>query len=334
MGSRVGLIFVSLSLVAVGSVASADAPARSAATPAPRTARDQGPPSGADESPAGGDGPLELRLWIENDNLLFGSYGRMAGYENDGNDLGRTHASGLHVGYDVDDRVILELDAVTALFTRSVNGEEPGRMMILPIFFHELSWFRLGVGLERPGGPWRLRFGAGVDVSNREQVVAIGASGQQNAWHRFLRYTLGTEAWIYEYVPDGAGIRVGGATDVHAGGFTLADVASILWLEAEGGLGGRLGSLPGASWLEARGRVALGLGNRRGVRLVVGVEHRAYVWLEDPGVMLRSTIDARLDFQLLALEVAVHRYDGDQNERYFVYVFDNTTMTVALWVRI
>lgn len=325
---------MSLSLLSLSAaVARADGPPR-AATPAP-PARERGsaPPSGQSTTRAGQDGPFELRLWIENDNLLLGNYGRMVGHEHDGNDLGRTHASGLHAGYDVGDRVVLELDAASALFTCSVNGEEPGRMMVLPIYFHELSWLRLGLGLEHPGGPWRLRFGVGIDVSNREQVVAIGASGQQNAWHRFLRYGIGTETWIYEYEPDGGGVHVGAATDAHAGGFGVIELAPIAWLEAEGGLGGRLGSLPGASWLEMRGRLAAGLGDRRGVRLLVGVDQRAYVWLEGPGVMLRSTIEARLDFQLLALEVAVHRYDGDQNERYFVYVFDNTTMTVALWAR-
>lgn len=326
---------MSLAWVVLGAVARADGPPR-AATPAPRARPEAAPPSGegaSGEDASGEDGPLELRLWLENDNLLLGSYGGMVGHEHDGNDLGRTHASGLSARYDAGDRVLLELDASTALFTRSVNGEEPSRMMILPIYFHELSWFRLGLGLQSPDGPWRLRFGAGVDVSNREEVVAIGASGQQDAWHRFLRYGLGTATWVYEYVPDGAGIRVGGATDARAGGFAVIELARWAWLEAEGELGGRLGSLPGASWLETRGRFAAGLGNPRGVRLLVGVEQRAYVWLEDAGVMLRSTIDARLDFQLLALEIAVHRYDGDQNVRYFVYVFDNTTMTVALWAR-
>lgn len=314
-------------LVLAGTARADDPPPRPPAPPAP--ARAPAAPSGD----ARRDGPFEIRLWLENDNLLLGNYGRMVGHGHDGNDLGRTHASGIRLGYDLGDRVLLELDAESALFTRSTNGVEPGRMMVVPIFFHELSRFRLGVGLDRPGGPWRIRWGIGLDVSNREEVVAIGASGQQNFWHRFLRYTLNTGTWVYEYHPDGAGIRVGAATDARAGGTTHYELASWSWLEAEGDLGARLGSLPGASWIEAQGRVAAGIGARRGVRLLVSLEQRAYVWLEEPGVMLRSTIDARLDFELLAVQVAVHRYDGDQNELYFVYVFENTTMTVGLWAR-
>ena len=50
--------------------------------------------------------------------------------------------------------------------------------------------------------------------------------------------------------------------------------------------------------------------------------------------MLRSTIDTRLDFSVVVVQLALHRYDGDQNVRYFVYALPNTTMTFALWLRI
>ncbi|AKF04346.1 hypothetical protein [Sandaracinus amylolyticus] len=286
------------------------------------------------DPPVPRDGPFELRLAIENDNLLFGTYARMAGPELDGNDLGRTHASSIGMSYDIADRGVLELDLTSALFTRSISGLPPMHEATLPIHFHELSRLRLGGGIRRGLGPWRIRWGLAVEVSNREEVVAIGATGQQRWWHEFSRYDLDTGVWLYEYHPDGQGIRVGVAADASAGGWTSSTLAPWAWIEAEGDVGGRAGTLPGASWLEPSGRVALSLGDPAGVRLVLGLEQRAFVWIEQPGVMLRSTIDVRLDLSAVVVQLALHRYDGDQNVRYFAYALPNTTMTFALWLRL
>lgn len=280
------------------------------------------------------DGPLVVRLALENDNLLLGGYSRIAGRDLDGTDMGRTHALALSGRYDVGDMLDVRLGASTRLYTVSADGTQPGYLATVPIHFLELDQIRLGGTLHRRRAPWRVRFGLGLDVANREAVFAIGASGQQRAWHELNR-SLGSGVWLFDYRPDGAGVQVGAAADARAGGRTIARLAPWLWLQARGDAGARLGSLPGASWVEMRGGTSVGIGDPRGIRVLLGVAQRAYLWLEQqPGLMARTTIELRLDLEVAALEVAVHRYEGDQNAVYFAYAFANTTMTVALRGRI
>nr|MDQ3032666.1 hypothetical protein [Myxococcota bacterium] len=111
-------------------------------------------------------------------------------------------------------------------------------------------------------------------------------------------------------------------------------IAPWLSLRASGSAGARLATILAGTAVTSRGRLGVSIGEPLGVRLVLSVEQHAYVWVESPGVMLRSTIDARLDFHHAALQVALHRHDGDQNVAYFFYVFPNTTMTIALTGRL
>ncbi|MDQ3036886.1 MAG: hypothetical protein M3Y87_31120, partial [Myxococcota bacterium] len=184
----------------VGIVASLPPSAARADDPG-SAARTLGRPS----TDVGRDGPLVLRLAIENDNLLFGNYARMVGREHDGTDLGRTHTSSLGLRYDLADRVGLRLDLSSQLFTAALGGAEPGRHAMVPVAFHELDRLRLGMGLRQPGAPWRVRLGLAVEISNHEEVT-FGATGQQRGWHDFMANTVRSGAWQYDHRPSGLGV--------------------------------------------------------------------------------------------------------------------------------
>ena len=139
----------SRALAAIGLVLSSLAPAPARADepaavrePAARPPTTREPaahdePAAQEEEPAPSrDGPLVLRLALENDNLLLGNYARMVGRELDGTDLGRTHTAQLMVGYDIDDRVALRLDLSTELYTTALEGRVPGRNEVVPVHFH------------------------------------------------------------------------------------------------------------------------------------------------------------------------------------------------------
>jgi hypothetical protein len=275
---------------------------------------------------------FEAALFLENDNLLFGHYGRMVGHELDGSDIGRTHASGFWAWGRLGDAHALRLEAWSELYTRSVNGEKVSRFATIPIHFHELSGLRLGLDWAPPGAALRARLGVGLDVSN-EADVTFGASGQQQFYHSFSARELASETWQYTYHPTQRQARLGAAVDASVGGRTTLALAPWLWLEAEGHGGLRLGTIFEGSRARAEGRVGAAIGDPRGVHLALARTQRVDVWLAHQGAMVRSTVDARLDLELLALQVAVHRYDGDQNEAYYRYALENITMTVAVAVR-
>jgi hypothetical protein len=279
------------------------------------------------------DGPFVLRLAIDNDNLLFGSYARLAGRELDGTDLGRTHASSIGLGYATGGGVALRLDASSELFTRALDGRSPVRDAMVPIVFHELDRFRLGIALGQHDAPWRVRLGAAAEISNHEEVT-IGASGQQRWWHDFMANTMRSGAWQFDHRPSGQGVTVGAAADAAGGGRATLVLAPWLRLRVAGEGGLRLASIIAGSALTARGRVALSIGEPRGVRLVLSAGQRAHLWLASPGVMVRGSLAARLDLRVLAVEIAFHRYDGDQNAGYYFYALANTTMTASLALRI
>lgn len=296
------------------------------------------PNTGRADPPAAGpprprDGPFVIRLGLENDNLLFGNYGRLVGHEHDGNDLGRTHATRASVAYDWADRTRLHLGLSSQLFTASIDGSLPSRGAMIPLHFHELNRLRLGLILRRPNAPWRLRFGAAFEISNHEYLT-IGASGQQDMWHDLLANTLRTGTWDFDHRRSSFGLTMGVAGDARAGGAVVVQLVPWFGLAFRGSAGLRLASIFAGSALLAQGGMQAIIGDPRGVRLVIGVEQRAYGWLESMGVMLRSTVEMRLDFEVAAFELALHRYDGDQNVAYFYYVFPNTTMNAVLTLRI
>ncbi len=279
------------------------------------------------------DGPFVIQLGLENDNLLFGHYGRLVGHEYDGNDLGRTHATRASIAYEWAERVGLHLGLSSQLFTSSIDGSLPSRGMMIPLYFHELDRLRLGLRFRRPHAPWRLRFGAALEISNHEYLT-MGASGQQDMWHDLLANTLHTGTWDFEHHGSGLGLTVGMAVDGRAGGVTAVPLLPWFGLVFRGNAGLRLASIGAGSALLAQGGIRVVIGDPRGVRFMIGVEQRAYGWIESRGVMLRSTIEVRLDFEVAAFEIDLHRYDGDQNEAYFYYAFPNTTMNVELTLRI
>lgn len=204
---------------------------------------------------------------------------------------------------------------------------------MIPVYFHELDRLRVGLLRQRPNAPWRLRFGAALELSNHE-FLTVGASGQQAMWHDLLANTLRTGAWDFDHHDSGFGWTLGVAGDGRMGGATRVEVASWLGLAFRGGAGLRIASIFAGSALLAQGGVRALLGDRHGARFVIGIEQRAYGWLEHMGVMLRSSIELRLDFEVAAFEIEIHRYDGDQNVAYFHYAFPNTTMNVELTLRI
>jgi hypothetical protein len=274
-----------------------------------------------------------MQLGLENDNLLFGNYGRLVGHEYDGNDLGRTHATRASVAYDWADRLGLHLGLSSQLFTTSIDGSLPSRGAMIPVYFHELDRLRLGLLLRRPNAPWRLRFGAALEISNHEYLT-MGASGQQDMWHDLLANTLHTGTWDFDHHDSGFGLKVGMAADGRAGGATIVQLLPWFGFAFRGSAGLRLASIWAGSALLAQGGMRAVIGDPRGVRLVIGVEQRAYGWLQNMGVMLRSTVEVRLDFEVAAFAIELHRYDGDQNIAYFYYVFPNTTMNAELTLRI
>lgn len=277
-------------------------------------------------------GPFELGVLLENDNLLLGAYRGMAGDASDGTDLGRTHSSSIWLGVRWDAHTALRLDVWSGLYTESISGEGVRAGGTLPVRFLELDRFRLGAELGAPGAPWRVRLGSGVEIGNH-RYDTIGASGQQIFWHELSYELRGGRAWRFEHRDDGHGVDVGATLDAAAGGGTALAIAPWLAIEA-GGLGGaRATTLEAGSSLLVEGRVALRIGDPGGARFLLSLEQRADLWLERAGVMLRSTIDARLDLRYVAIDVALNRYDGDQNEAYFFYATPNTTMTIALLAR-
>lgn len=298
-----------------------------------KTARADPPAARETRARRPADGPFVAQLGLENDNLLFGNYGRLVGHGYDGNDLGRTHATRASVAYDWADRWGLHVGLSSQLFTASMDGSLPSRGAMIPIYFHELDRLRVGLLRQRPNAPWRLRFGAALELSNHE-FLTVGASGQQAMWHDLLANTLRTGAWDFDHHDSGYGWTVGVAGDGRVGGATRVEVASWLGLAFRGGAGLRIASIFAGSALLAQGGVRALLGDRHGVRFVIGIEQRAYGWIEHMGVMLRSTIELRLDFEVAAFEIELHRYDGDQNVAYFHYAFPNTTMNVELTLRI
>lgn len=327
--AAIGLVLSSLAPAPARADEPAAAPERAARGAAASDAEAHDTEGPQEEPSPSRDGPLVLRLALENDNLLLGNYARMVGRELDGTDLGRTHTGQLMVGYDVDDRVALRLDLSTELYTTALEGREPGRNELVPVHFHELDRLRLGARLGQRDQPWRVRFGIAGEISDHDHVT-VGGTGQQRAWHDFLANTLQNGAWRFEHRPSGLGVRVGVAFDGSAGGRTEIALAPWVSLTASGDGGARLATIFAGSALTAQGRIGAVFGDRRGVRLIVAVEQHAHLWLEQAGVTFRSTVDVRFDLGVAALEVAVHRYDGDQNVPYYFYVEPNTTMTIAL----
>jgi hypothetical protein len=273
--------------------------------------------------------PTEILIELENDNLFFGSWSTIAGAHLDGTDLGRTHASRMSVARRIDVHAAATLDLSSALFTASLDGSLPQSRTTMPIHFHELDRLRGGVMLGREGAPWDLRFGIALELSNHEMTTP-GASGQQQLWHDVLE---GTGLWQYELRPDGMGTRFGAAFDASAGGRAAWQAASWLLLEARGLAGARVASLAGGSWLDVAGRLSVSVGDGTGPRFGIAAQQWAHAWVETGGVMLASSLDARLDLGALAVVMALTRYDGDQNARYFSYATPNTTMTGSLVLR-
>ena len=258
----------------------------------------------------------------------MGTWADIAGLPADGSDLGRTHASSLWIAYDLADRVMLRFDASSQLFTRSLTVDRPQLGMTIPIVFREIDRFRLGVGLGAPGAAWRVRLGFAVEVFNHEHLTA-GATGQQRAWHD-LAFGEFHSGWDMRHQSDGRGVFAGVSADARFGARERVVLTEWLRLDARGFAGLQLHTFFAGSALLAEGRIALTFGSPREVRFVVALAQDAYAWLASPGIMVRSTIELRLDLRFAALCVELHRYDGDQNEGYYAYVFPNTTMTVSL----
>jgi hypothetical protein len=312
--------------------ARADEP-RKASSEAASDLASEDPPEGTPEPPPEARTPaFELGLSLENDNLLLGLWASLAGIGADGSDLGRTHGAALWTSYEVDERLTLNLEVRSELYTRSLSVDRPQLGMTVPVIFREMDTLRVGAGLRAPGRAWKLRMGVGLEVAN-DQWQTIGATGQQTAWHDFIFGQLGS-GWGMAHYSDGLGVRAGATSDVALGGRLRHALTSWLTLDARGFAGIALHSIFTGSALVAEGRIALSFESGRDVRFMVALASHASEWLAHAGMLLRSTIEMTLDLNVAVLKLELHRYDFDQNVAHYAYVFANTTMQISLSMRL
>lgn len=273
--------------------------------------------------------PLAVIVAIENDNLFLGAYSTTG---LDGSDTGRTHASLLQLSHVFEDGVSATLHMGTTLFTqRDGTSVDPAPR---PQFFNEENSFRLVVDSILRGEGLYWTAGAGVTVLNGE-TLTIGGSGQQDAYHRVTR-EIHPRQWVYEYRPDGHGIRVGVTAEggVGARGTLIQDAYARLSLQGE--VTGRLSTIWEGSAIHSAVALTLHLARRDPVgnpilRLDAIQEMNQYFSAPSPELITRLRAALEGDWGQFYGELAF--YEGDSVVRYHLYNFNNTTMTLGLAVR-
>ncbi len=279
------------------------------------------------------DGPFEATLWLENDNLMVGLYGDIAGRHLDGSDLGRTHAVGLAMGWDVADRIALRLELSSALFTRNLEPVTTYDSANIPVVFNEIDVLRTRVELRDPARGLRMGWSLGGLLHNHE-TVSIGSTGQQRLYHQVVRDAINPRLWQFVYLHDGRGILAGGVGSAWIGVTRSIFAAPWLRLGVRGTAELELNTIWAGSALRVDVNMHVALGDPRLAMFVLTAGAEAYGWLASGTVLVRTTIEGRLESEPIDFWIAIHSYQGDANAAYFAYTFDNVTMTVGLTVRI
>lgn len=277
---------------------------------------------------------LELSLWLDNDNMLLGGWSAMVGIERDGNDFGRTHASGLSASWNlVPWRMALRLEASSELFTTPLKPVGIYDYSTIPIHFHELDRLRLAIALAHPEQPWHASIAIGADVSNRS-AVTIGASGQQQGWHVIAREAGNDILWQWIYVEDGTPVAIGAAIDGAIGAIHAASLADWLHVRVRSDAGLRLSTLLAGCQTFGELELAIGAGERHDLRAELTVRQRGELWLENPNASLRTTLELAAESAILRVWAAIHWWTGDPRTAFYVHSFPNSTMTLGLTARI
>ncbi len=278
--------------------------------------------------------PVDLTLWIDNDNLLLGAWSAITDITHDGNDFGRTHAAGLGIGWDViPDRLSLRFDASSQLYLSPLQPVPYYDYAIIPTHFHELDQLRLGARWTDPTRPWHGGVGIGVDVSNRSDIT-FGASGQQRAWHQLAREAGNEILWQFVYLSDGTPVRTYFVMD---GSFGVTHVESFtewLHLRLRTDLGTRLSTLFAACSVDTELELAILLGDRDDLHAELAVRERSDLWLDDGSASFHTTTELAAESAVLRLWMAVHWYQGDSRAQYWIYAFPNQTMSFGATVRL
>ncbi len=278
--------------------------------------------------------PFDVTLFLDNDNLLLGAWSAMTSIEEDGNDFGRTHASGLGVGWDVvPDRLTLRFDAVSQLYLFPLAAVPVYDFAVIRTRFHELDQLRLGAAWTSPGAPWHASAGIALEISDRSDVT-FGASGQQRLWHQAARDAGNRILWQYVYLSDGTPIRTYVVFDGALGATHVESFAPWLHFRARSDLGMRLSTLPAACSVDTEVELALLLGDANDLRAEGVLRERIDLWLDDGRASFHTTAELAAESAVLRIWMAVHWWRGDSRAAYWIYAFPNETMTFGATLRL
>jgi hypothetical protein len=96
----------------------------------------------------------------------------------------------------------------------------------------------------------------------------------------------------------------------------------------------RLSTLGAACSVDTDVELALLFGDRDDLRAEIVVRERIDLWLDDGRASFLTTTELAAESAVLRLWMAVHWYRGDSRASYWIYAFNNETMSFGVTLRI